>query len=246
MKKNKINKKIHIGTSGWHYIHWKGYYYPEDLSPKEFLHYYIQDFPTVEINNTFYKLPQIKILKKWKNDVPQNFIFSVKASRYITHIKRLKAPKSSLRKFLNRIKYLEEKLGVILFQLPPKWSLNIERLTAFLGALPKKYRYAFEFRDPSWLCEPVYELLREHNCALCIYEIDRQSTPFIATADFVYIRLHGPKGAYQGNYSKHSLRSWAKEIRRFVGQNKEIFCYFDNDEKGYAAKNAAALAQLLS
>lgn len=233
--------KVHIGTSGWHYLHWKGPYYPENLSPKYFLDHYAQDFHTVEINSTFYKLPEISTLKTWKESVPQDFLFSVKMSRYITHTKRLKDPKSSLQKFFSRIKYLQEKLAVILIQLPPNWSLNLERFKAFLQALPKGYRYAFEFRDESWFCEEIFSLLKKYGCALCIYELGKKKTEKILTADFVYIRLHGPKKAYQGSYSPQVLSNWAKSFEEWKKKRKEIFCYFDNDEKGYAPQNARLL-----
>lgn len=233
--------KIHIGTSGWHYLHWKGPYYPENLSTKNFLTYYSNEFQTVEINNTFYKLPTISVIKKWKESVPKSFLFSVKMSRYITHSKRLNDPKKSLLKFFNRIKHIKPNLGVVLIQLPPHWPLNFERLASFIQALPKGYRYAFEFREESWLCEEVFALLKRHGHALCLFELDRMETEKIVTAKFVYIRLHGPKGAYQGNYSAKALSVWAKDIKRWKKQGKEVFCYFDNDEKGFAPKNALTL-----
>ncbi|NGX27543.1 MAG: hypothetical protein K940chlam6_01481, partial [Chlamydiae bacterium] len=142
-------------------MHWKGPYYPKDLPAKDFLSQYAEDFQTVEVNNTFYKLPEISTLKHWKGTVPKDFIFSVKASRYITHVKKLKDPKSSLKKFFSRMEYLKKNLGVILFQLPPKWGLNLERFETFLQALPKGYRYAFEFRETSWLSKDVYKLLKK-------------------------------------------------------------------------------------
>lgn len=239
MGRSKASKRIHIGTSGWHYAHWKGPYYPEGLSSKNFLEHYVEDFQTVEINNTFYKLPEVKTIKTWYENVPNGFLFSVKASRYITHIKRLKDPKSSLKNFFSRIKYLKEKLGEILFQLPPKWPLNIERFETFIKSLPKGYKYAFEFRDPTWLCDEIYGLLEKYNLALCIYEIEGQHAPKLITANHIYVRLHGPKRAYQGSYSSKALEKWAKEFAKW--KKKEIFCYFDNDEKGYAPKNALSL-----
>lgn len=238
---NAVKSKINIGTSGWHYLHWKGPYYPDDLSPLKFLEYYMEDFSTVEINNTFYKLPKASTLKNWKKAVPKNFVFSVKMSRYITHTKKLKDPKTPLRKFFSRIKHLKGNLGIILIQLPPHWSLNFERLNSFVKALPKGYRFAFEFRQESWLCDEVFALLKKHGHAFCIYEFDRMKTDKIITAKFVYIRLHGPKGAYQGKYSSRALSTWAKDIKRWRRQGKEIFCYFDNDEKGYAPQNALTL-----
>lgn len=237
--------KIYIGTSGWHYTHWKGPYYPKDLAAKDFLSFYIEEFETVEINNTFYKLPELSTIKTWKSSVPKPFLFSVKASRYITHVKRLKDPKQTLKNFFDRIKHLKPKIGVILIQLPPKWGLNLDRFEAFLKALPKGYRFAFELRDESWLCDPVYQLLRKHNCALCLYEIAGKKPPKILTANFVYVRLHGPKSAYQGSYSSKQLDKWAKDFLTWRKQGLDVFCYFDNDEKGYAPKNALSLLETL-
>jgi len=233
--------KIHIGTSGWHYSHWKGPYYPKDLSTKDFLAHYAKEFSTVEINNTFYRLPEVATLQNWQALVPKNFLFSVKASRYITHVKKLKDPKASLRKFFTRIQHIKEQVGVILFQLPPKWSLNLPRLEEFLKALPKGYRFAFEFRDPSWLCDEVYALLKKGKHALCLYEFAGEKTPLIVTAKFVYVRLHGPKRAYQGSYSPKALDKWAKQFLEWAKKGIHVFCYFDNDEKGYAPKNALKL-----
>ncbi len=237
----KAKARVKIGTSGWHYLHWKGPYYPKKLPAKKILETYSQEFETVEINNTFYKLPEITTLKNWKSTVPKNFLFSIKASRYITHVKKLKDPKNSLKKFFQRIQTLKPKIGVILFQFPPKWSLNLERFEDFLKVLPKRYRYAFEFRDESWLCEEIYALLEKRHHALCLYEIGGKKTPKRVTADFVYIRLHGPKGAYQGNYSGQTLESWAKTFRSYKRKGLDVFCYFDNDEKGYAPLNALTL-----
>lgn len=236
-----FSKKIHIGTSGWHYMHWKGPYYPKDLSTKDFLMFYAKNLNTVEINSTFYRLPEISTLKEWKKNVPKQFLFSVKMSRYITHNKKLKQPKSSLHKFFSRIEILKEQLGVILVQLPPYWKLNLDRFIFFLQALPKGYRYAFEFREESWLCKEIFSLLKRYKHALCLYEIEGKKTQELLTSNFVYIRLHGPKKAYQGSYSHYALNQWTKKILQWRKERKEVFCYFDNDEKGYAVKNAMTL-----
>ncbi len=237
-------KKIHIGTSGWHYKHWKGAYYPEDMDSAEFLQFYMNDFHTAEINNSFYQLPEKKTLKHWRETVGDSFIFSVKASRYITHMKKLKDPKDAVSKFMDRIVELRETLGPILFQLPPKWGCNPERLESFLAALPSGKRYAFEFRDESWFDNRVYEILTDHNAAFCIYDYDRRLSPKKVTSDFVYIRLHGPDGPYQGQYSIDQLKGWAGAIAAWAKQGKDIFCYFDNDQVGYAAQDARKLAAM--
>ena len=236
---------IHIGTSGWHYGHWQGPFYPETLGSGDFLKFYSQKFHTVEINNSFYKLPEAATLKAWKDTVPANFIFAAKGSRFITHMKKLKDPEQSLSIFMERITHLGEKLGPILFQLPPRWFFNPERLRLFLAALPENFRYALEFRDPSWINDQTYQALADRGAAFCIYELAGYLSPKQVTADLVYIRLHGPGDAYQGSYDNRTLAGWAGAISTWAAQGKEVFCYFDNDEAGYAAQNALELQDML-
>jgi uncharacterized protein YecE (DUF72 family) len=236
---------IHIGTSGWHYDHWRGPFYPKDLSKEDFLEYYAERFYTVEVNNSFYQLPKEETLILWRNTTPRGFTFTVKASRYITHMKKLKDPEESLATLLERIAILEGKLGPLLFQLPPKWRFNPERFRGFLAALPRDYRYAFEFRDPSWYHPEAYEALTEHGAAFCMYELAGHLSPKEVTADFIYIRLHGPGDAYQGQYETSVLAGWAGAISTWAKQGKEAFCYFDNDEAGYAAQDALRLQEMI-
>jgi len=172
-----MSAEVYIGTSGWNYKHWRGPFYPEDLPDKEMLSFYAEHFDTVEINNTFYHLPSFKTLKTWRETVPRKFTFAVKASRFITHMKKLKAPKTSTKKFFTRVERLEDKLGPILFQLPPHWGCDADRLADFLDALPSRRRYGFEFRDQSWHTEEVYDLLKKHNAALCIYDLAGKESP---------------------------------------------------------------------
>jgi len=236
---------IHIGTSGWHYMHWKGPFYPEELSPENFLQYYMGQFQTVEVNNTFYRLPDKKALAWWRDTVPDGFIFSVKASRYITHMKKLKDPNATLPPFFERITVLEGKQGPILFQLPPQWHFNFERFQIFLKALPEGFQYAFEFRDTSWFNQQTEEALVNKGAAFCIYDLEGKQSPHITTADFVYVRLHGPHGAYKGQYDIQTLSGWAGAFSAWNKTGKEIYCYFDNDEAGYAAQNALQLSSML-
>ncbi len=242
----KKQKNIHIGTSGWNYDHWIGEYYPDAIDKKKMLETYIKEFQTVEVNNTFYQLPDKKKITTWLETVPDNFIFSVKASRYITHMKKLKDPEESTGKFFKGIKEFGEKIGPVLFQLPGHWNANEERLKNFLKALPDGYRYAFEFRDQSWLNDDIYEILSEQGAAFCIYHFEDVFTAREITADFVYVRLHGPNGAYKGKYEKKMLKDLAGDFRKWADDGKDVFCYFDNDENGYAAQNAAELQELLS
>jgi uncharacterized protein YecE (DUF72 family) len=238
---------INIGTSGWHYDHWEENFYPEATGKNKRLEYYSNHLKTVEINNTFYQLPARSTLENWRAIVPDDFIFSVKGSRYITHMKKLKDPAESSRKLFERIESLGDKLGPVLFQLPPHWRFNAERLEQFLDALPDKYKYALEFRDHSWLCDEAYEILRRRNAAFCIYHLEGFLTEKIITADFIYIRLHGPAAnAYEGEYTKQELAAWAGAISTWSDQGKEVYCYFDNDQNGYAARNALELNNMLN
>lgn len=238
-------RSIHIGTSGWQYKHWKGPFYPEDLKAKDFLDFYKEKFRTVEINNSFYQLPEKTTFKDWSQKVPKDFIFSVKASRYITHMKKLKDPRKPVKRFFKAAEALGKNLGPVLFQLPPNWRSNPERLESFLKVLPKKHKYAFEFRDESWFTNEVYEILSDHNAAFCIYELGGTKSPREITADFIYIRLHGPGDKYQGKYSPRALSGWAGTFSKWIGKVDEIYCYFDNDQKGYAAENALKLQKMI-
>lgn len=237
----KGSNRIHIGTSGWHYGHWRGPFYPQDLPEREMLSYYAQSFRTAEINNSFYQLPEKQTFVSWRKAVPNDFIFAVKASRFITHMKKLKDPKEPLERFSDRVRSLEDKLGPMLFQLPLRWKCNVERLKAFLALLGKDCRSAFEFRDPSWFNEEVYAVLRAAGAAFCIYDLDGHLSPKIVTAPLVYVRLHGPDGPYRGLYDNQTLAGWAGAFTAWVRQGREIFCFFDNDEAGYAVQNALQL-----
>jgi uncharacterized protein YecE (DUF72 family) len=239
-------KSIYIGTSGWHYKHWRRRFYPEDLHYNHFLDYYARQFHTAEINNSFYKMPEEGTFIKWKETTPENFIFTAKASRYITHMKKLKDAEKPVNNFLEKLSVLGDKLGPVLFQLPPKWKVNAERLKTFIDSITDKYRYAFEFRDPSWFNDEIYAELSAKNAAFCIYNLEGIQSPLSVTADFIYIRLHGPDGAYQGSYDDKALSDWAKNISDWNEQGKDIFCYFDNDEKGFAPQNALKLKSMLN
>lgn len=240
--------KIHIGTSGWHYKHWlKGVFYPEGVVGSEMFQFYARHFDTVEINNSFYRLPTANTFDAWRESSPPNFCFAVKASRFITHMKKLKDPGSSSEKFFLVAERLGNKLGPILFQLPPRWKLNMERLVLFLEALPPGNRYVFEFRDESWLVKEVYEVLRKHRAAFCIHDFADMKVPNEITADLAYIRFHGPTSAkYFGEYSDDQLRVWADRIESWRGQVSEVYAYFNNDPGGAAVRNATTLKHLLS
>jgi uncharacterized protein YecE (DUF72 family) len=236
-----VNSQPIIGTSGWHYQHWRGIFYPPKLPSSGMLDWYARSFSTVEINHTFYRLPTEEALLRWREIAPAGFIFALKGSRFITHIKRLRDPERAVALFFSRVELLQEKLGPILFQLPPNWSANLKRLEKFLVALPRVYHYAVEFRDFTWYTPAIYDLLRKYNVALCLHDWRDTKWPMELTADFTYIRFHGPSGRYHGNYNPKVLKGWADRIEQWRTQLSHIYVYFNNDQDGYALKNAETL-----
>ncbi len=207
------------------------------------LAFYADRFDVVELNNTFYKLPTEAALDSWRDSTPARFRFAAKGSRFLTHMKKLKDTGQGIERFFEKAERLGRKLGPIVFQLPPRWEVNVERLREFLSALPKHHRYAFEFRNPTWNVDGVFETLKEFNAAYCIFELSGVQSPCEITADFTYIRLHGPGGPYQGSYDDRTLRAWAK---RFCDWDlRASYVFFDNDQAGYAAMNALRLREML-
>lgn len=237
--------RAYIGTSGWHYSHWENIFYPADLKKKDQLEFYTSKFTSVELNNSFYRQPKQENYITWRDGVPDNFLFAIKANRYFTHLKKLNVTAEELENFIKSCALLGKKLGPILFQLPPKWKLNLSRLDHFLKLLPKGYQYTFEFRESSWYNLAVYDLLRKYNCAFCIYHLAGHQSPIITTADFVYVRLHGPEGKYQGKYNPETLINWKDLIQQWRTENKKVYFYFDNDQQGFAAMNALDLQALI-
>ncbi len=242
MKRQK--GKLYIGTSGWVYSHWQRIFYPEDLPSKDKLKYFSKHFQTVEINYSFYHLPKPSTYQNWYSQTPKDFLFAVKASRFITHIKRLHGIRQSTKKFLENAKHLKKKLGPILFQLPPSFKENSRRLARLAKLLPLKYRYAFEFRHQSWFTPRVYAILEKNNWALVIADSPRYPKNIVSTADFVYLRFHGSKRLFGSKYTNKELKDWAKIIKKFMEQRKDVYAYFNNDAYGYAIENAKELLEL--
>lgn len=241
-------ERVHVGTSGWHYGHWRGPFYPEDMHDDQMLGFYIQHFHTVEINNSFYHLPSRQTFQSWGEQVPAGFIFAVKASRYITHMKKLRDPAQATEKFFANVEALGKKTGPILFQLPPHWHCDTMRLKTFLETLSGGYRYAFEFRDPTWFNDDVSALLREHNAAFCVYDLAGQESPKELTTNYAYLRLHGPaEQKYSGRYTRPQLRQWLELCAGWLKNGaRQVFVYFDNDQAGYAALNALEMQEMLA
>ena len=238
--------ELKIGCSGFNYGGWKGNFYPSDLPQKKWLDFYCKIFNTVELNVTFYRLPLASTFSKWHNETPSDFVFSIKGSRFITHIKRLLDPQVPLEIFFERALNLKEKLRVVLWQFSPSFKINIERLKFFLKLL-KKYpvKNTLEFRHESWITEEVINLCRKHNISLCTADWPEFIDELPVTSDFVYIRRHGKGGSYATCYSKAELKKDAKKIKNYLKDNKDVFIYFNNDAYGYAPKNAKELMEML-
>lgn len=222
-----MRARISIGTSGWHYKHSCGLVYPRKCPPSRWFDLYVRLFDTVEVNNTFYRLPTEGALDRWRDAAPCGFCFAVKASRFITHVKRLRDPENAIALFFSRAELLGPKLGPILFQLPPKWHVDAEGLAESLPALPRSHRYAFEFRDASWNAPTVFDLLRRNKMAFCIHDWRGSQLPMEMTTDFTYIRFHGTTEKYQGNYDQRLLQSWAERIENWAGLLTHIYVYFN-------------------
>lgn len=235
--------KPYLGTSGWYYDHWIDTFYPSDLSKGDWLPFYAQRFNTVEVNASFYRLPFKNMVKGWKNKTPDNFSLTFKGSQLITHKRKLKNIKDYLSTFQQRIR-LAEKIGVVLWQLPPTLSKNIHRLNDFLGLLDKNMRHCIEFRHKSWFEDEVYNLLRNHDVGFCILSAPKLPTEIQVTSDFAYIRLHGIHDWYKHDYSEKELKKWAETINNLKVDT--VFCYFNNDYNGFAPKNCSRLKELLS
>lgn len=237
--------KLWIGTSGWTYAGWRGAFYPERLPAKSWLRWYADVFRTTEVNGSFYRTPSLEAVAAWRDLTPENFLFAWKASKFITHWKRLtERCRNSLDLMESRLTVLEPKIGPVLFQLPPQFAENRDRLATFLKLLNKKRHYAFEFRHPSWYEPTVLDLLRDENIALCISDHHDAPSPWEATARHVYIRGHGPSGQYKGRYPKSTLERWSRAIEQWRRNQLSVFCYFDNDQKSAAPKDAARLVEM--
>lgn len=238
---------LKIGCSGFLYDHWRGNFYPEDLSRGHWLEYYGKRFSTVELNVTFHRLPDRETFLKWYSSTPDGFTFSLKGSRFITHVKKLKDCKEPLEAFFSRASLLKEKLGVILWQLPPTFTLDVERLKDFIEDLkPYGMRNTFEFRNKMWINKKVIDLLKKEKATLCMADWPDFLDNLPLTADFVYMRRHGAEGSYATSYSTESLKGDAKRIKAYLKQKKDVFIYFNNDAFGYAPRNARELASLLN
>jgi uncharacterized protein YecE (DUF72 family) len=242
-------RPIHIGCSGWNYAHWRdGVFYPPRLPAKKWLEHYAQFFDTVEVNSTFYRLPKPEAVANWVAQTPEGFIFAVKASRYLTHVRRLRELDDGVQRFYERIEPLlrTPKMGPVLWQLPPTFKRDGERLAQALASLPKEQRHSFEFRHPSWFVEETYELLRTHGVALVIGDRPEvnEYRSLEHTTDWTFVRFHSGTRGRNGNYSESELAEWAERFDDW-SRRLDIYAYFNNDWEGYAPRNALRLRELL-
>jgi uncharacterized protein YecE (DUF72 family) len=237
---------VRIGCSGWQYQHWRGDFYPAELPQSRWFSYYARTFDTVEINNSFYRLPPAETFAKWREQASVHFLYAVKASRFLTHMKKLKDPADPLARFFENARHLGPRLGPVLYQLPPRWPLNLERFENFLRALPRGYRHTVEFREPSWYDERVYELMRRFDVALCLHDMQGSASGKMIVGPFVYVRFHFGTNKYGGRYPDERLDDWADWLADRVREGLHVFAYFNNDTGGHAPRDAVRLRQRLS
>jgi len=237
--------RLLVGTSGWSYDHWRDRFYPEHLPSRRRLAFYATRFATVEVNATFYGLPKNRTIGEWRDAVPAEFVFAVKGSRYITHVRKLRDAGDEVRTFTERVRPLGAKLGPVLWQLPPFLERDLDLLESFLGELPGNgIRHAIEFRHESWLGDPVFSLLRQHHTASVHVSGDMLPADFTPTADFVYVRLHGT-ARHHGSYARPQLEPWAAFLRAQLQAGRDAYAYFNNDAEGHAPADAERLARML-
>jgi uncharacterized protein YecE (DUF72 family) len=250
--------KAFVGTSGWQYFHWQPKFYPQDLPQKDWLSYYAKYFDTVEVNATFYHQMKPTTFQKWRETVGSDFTFAIKGSRFITHIKRLKDCREAIERFFEAADSLRgltseevrppQKKNVVLWQLPPRFKVDKERLEGFLQLVHSRsvWRQAFEFRDKSWLTPEIYNILKGGNCALVIQDSLSWPTAEVITTDFVYLRFHGRESLYASCYSDSELDEWAEKMKQWTKEGLDVYAYFNNDAQGYAVQNAKELKKLLT
>jgi uncharacterized protein YecE (DUF72 family) len=237
--------QVYIGTSGWSYKSWDKTFYPREIPKSAQFEFYATQFPTVEVNNTFYRLPTPKMILDWRRKAPPGFVYAIKGSRFITHMKKLANLDGALDKFFNRIDPLQKRIGVLLWQLPPFLGKDPSRLEHFLEKLPKRYCHAVEFRHPSWIDEETFSLLRRFNAAHVSISSLKMPRNLTVTADTVYIRFHGLKHGAAHDYTRAELQPWARHIRQQAEKGKIVFAYFNNDLNVRAPANAKQLMEMV-
>jgi uncharacterized protein YecE (DUF72 family) len=234
-----------IGTSGWQYRDWRGSFYPDELPTRRWLDHYAERFDTVEVNNTFYRLPERSVFERWRDATPESFVFAPKMSRFLTHVKRLKAPAEPVARYLHRAEALGPKLGPTLVQLPPNLAVDVQLLDGLLDCWPATRRLAIEFRHDSWFTEAVYGRLAERDVALCLSDRDERAiTPMTRTASWAYVRFHAGRGEPPPCYRQRTLRAWCSTLGGLWDEGDDLYAYFNNDPRACAPRDAATFATL--
>ena len=237
--------QVRIGCSGWNYKHWRERFYPKGLSVSRWFAFYAEHFDTVEINNSFYMLPKAETFDKWREQAPRGFCYAVKANRYLTQAKKLKECEEPLERMMPLFRRLGSTLGPILYQLPPKFQLNLERLESFLELAPRDVANVFEFRHKSWYVPETYALLERHGASLCVHDMPGSASERIAVGPVAYVRFHGAAGKYWGRYSDEGLLSWTDWIAVQWRSGRSVWCYFNNDIDGHAIHDAQTLKSMV-
>jgi len=237
---------VRIGCSGWIYRHWRELFYPAKLAQHRWFAHYSETFETVELNTSFYHLPKPETFAKWRDQAPPGFRFAVKAPRFITHMKKLKDCSEPVEEFLGRARNLGGTIGPVLYQLPPRWALNLERLEEFIALLPRDLAHVFEFREKSWMSDAVLELLDARGVSFCAHDMGGLATPRWAAGPVAYVRFHGGTGKYVGRYSEGALLAWTDWIVAEARGGRDIWCYFNNDIGGHAIHDALTLRAMVA
>jgi uncharacterized protein YecE (DUF72 family) len=238
--------RARVGCSGWEYKHWRGDFYPLEIPKPRWFEHYARIFDTVEINNTFYRLPEARTFARWAAQAPATFVYAVKSSRFLTHMKKLKDPEQPLTLLFERMAPMRRRLGPVLYQLPPGWKLNRDRLEHFLQVLPHGVRHVLEFRDSSWYSEDVYAMLERFRVSLCLHDMRGSATVRRRVGPFIYARFHGAGEAqYGGGYSEGRLRDWAEWLNEQRALGIDVYAYFNNDVGGHAPRDAVTLRRFL-
>jgi len=233
-----------VGCSGWQYKHWRGDFYPADLPQTRWFEHYARTFDTVEINNTFYRLPEQATFAAWARRAPPAFEFAVKASRFLTHMKKLKDPEEPIDRLFTRMRALGTHLGPVLYQLPPGWKADVERFSYFAEALPRATKHVVEFREPSWYAPEIRAVMERHGIALCLHDMAGSATERERLGPFVYVRFHGPS-KYSGRYQDDQLAGWAQWCAARAKEGFPVYAYFNNDAGGDAPRDAVRFRSLL-
>ncbi len=236
---------VRIGCSGWMYKHWRGLFYPQGLPVKRWFAHYADTFDTVEINNSFYRLPPAETFEAWRRQAPPGFCYAVKANRYLTQSKKLKDCEEPIARMMASVDALRPALGPLLYQLPPRFKINLERLESFLALIPRDVANVFEFREPSWYCEDVFILLERYGASLCVHDMPGSTGPRVAMGPVAYIRFHGTTGKYVGRYPDETLRGWSDWIAGQARSGRSVWAYFNNDIHGHAIEDAQTLRAMV-